>query len=248
VKKCDFLSGMYIWTGFDYLGEPTPYDWPSRSSYFGIVDLAGFPKDAYYMYESEWTDKPVLHVFPHWNWEVGQTVDVWAYTNCDEVELFLNGQSLGTKRKAVDDLHLMWRLPFSPGTLRAVGRKGGKEILVQEIKTAGTPAKLSLEADRSTIDEDGRDLSFITVRVLDEAGTMVPYADNAIHFKLSGEGKIAGVDNGLQTSLEPFQAKERKAFNGMCLVVVRSNEKPGQIKLEAESDGLVGSSIMIHAK
>jgi beta-galactosidase len=248
VKKYDFLSGMYIWTGFDYLGEPTPYDWPSRSSYFGIVDLAGFPKDAYYMYESEWTDKPVLHVFPHWNWEVGQTVDVWAYTNCDEVELFLNGQSLGTKRKAVDDLHLMWRLPFSPGTLRAVGRKGGKEILVQEIKTAGTPAKLSLEADRSTIDEDGRDLSFITVRVLDEAGTMVPYADNAIHFKLSGEGKIAGVDNGLQTSLEPFQAKERKAFNGMCLVVVRSNEKPGQIKLEAESDGLVGSSIMIHAK
>jgi beta-galactosidase len=258
VKKHDFLSGMYIWTGFDYLGEPTPYDWPSRSSYFGIVDLAGFPKDAYYMYQSEWTDKPVLHVFPHWNWKVGQTVDVWAYTNCDEVELFLqpeadqpqaeNGQSLGTKRKVGDDLHLVWRVPFSPGTLRAVGRTGGKEILVREIKTAGPPAKVSVEADRSTIDADGRDLSFITVRVLDEAGTMVPDADNLIHFKLSGDGKIAGVDNGLQTSHEPFQAKERKAFNGMCLVVVQSNEKPGQIKLEAESDGLVGSSIMIHAK
>jgi beta-galactosidase len=258
VKKHDFLSGMYIWTGFDYLGEPTPYDWPSRSSYFGIVDLAGFPKDAYYMYESEWTDRPVLHIFPHWNWKVGQRVDVWAYTNCDEVELFLqpeadqpsaeNGKSLGTKRKVGDDLHLMWHLPFSPGTLRAVGRKGGKEILVQEIKTAGTPAKVSLEADRSTIDADGRDLSFITVRVLDEAGTTVPDADNLIHFKLSGEGKIAGVDNGLQTSHEPFQAKERKAFNGICLVVVQSNEKPGRIELEAVSDGLTGSSITIDAR
>jgi beta-galactosidase len=248
VKKYDFLSGMYIWTGFDYIGEPTPYDWPSRSSYFGIVDLAGFPKDAYYMYQSEWTDKPVLHIFPHWNWKAGQTVDVWAYTNCDEVELFLNGQSVGTERKMGNDLHLMWRLPFSPGTLRAVGRKGGKEVLAREIRTAGTPAKVSLEADRSTIDADGRDLSFITVRVLDEAGTMVPYADNLIHFKLSGEGKIAGVDNGLQTSLEPFQANERKAFNGMCLVVVQSNEKPGQIELEAESDGLAGSSVMIHSK
>ncbi|MGH9830067.1 MAG: glycoside hydrolase family 2 TIM barrel-domain containing protein, partial [Blastocatellia bacterium] len=141
VKKYDFFSGMYIWTGFDYIGEPTPYWWPARSSYFGIVDLAGFPKDTYYMYQSEWTDKPVLHVFPHWNWKPGQTVDVWAYFNTEEVELFLNGKSLGTKRKSGDELHVVWSVPFEPGVLKAVARTGGKVILTQEIKTAGTPAK-----------------------------------------------------------------------------------------------------------
>jgi len=248
VKKYEFLSGMFIWTGFDYLGEPTPYDWPSRSSYFGIVDLAGFPKDAYYMYQSEWTEKPVLHVFPHWNWREGQLVDVWAYTNCEEVELFLNGESLGAKKKVGDDLHLMWRLSFTPGILRAIGRSGGKEILIREVKTAGVAAKLALEADRTVIAADGRDLSFVTVKVLDEAGTLVPDADNLIQFEITGEGKIVGVDNGLQTSHEPFKANYRRAFNGMCLVVIQSSEKPGEIKLEAVSNGLAGSSIILSAK
>ncbi len=248
MKKYDFLSGMFIWTGFDYIGEPTPYGWPSRSSYFGIIDLAGFPKDVYYMYQSEWTDKPVLHLFPHWNWKKGDTVDVWAYTNCEEVELFLNGQSLGIKKKVGDALHLMWKVPFTPGTLKAVGRTEGKEILTQEIKTAGAPAKIVLEADRNVISADGKDLSFVTVKVLDEAGALVPNADNLIHFSVSSEGRIVGVDNGLQTSHESFKAHERKTFNGLCLSVIQSTEKAGRITLEATSDGLKESSIVIESK
>jgi beta-galactosidase len=248
LKKYDFLSGMFIWTGFDYLGEPTPYGWPSRSSYFGIVDLAGFPKDAYYLYQSEWTDKPVLHIFPHWNWKKEDVVDVWAYTNCEEVELFLNGRSLGARKKVGDELHLTWRVTFEPGVLKAIGRTAGKVILTSEVKTAGPPAKIMLDADRTIIAADGRDLSFVTVRVADQGGTMVPAANNSIHFSLSGEGRIAGVDNGLQTSLEAFKADRRKAFNGMCLVVVQSTDKAGRIILRASSDGLEGSTIVIETK
>jgi beta-galactosidase len=248
MKKCQFLSGMFIWTGFDYLGEPTPYGWPSRSSYFGIVDLAGFPKDAYYMYQSEWTKKPVLHVFPHWNWKNGDTVDVWAYTNCEEVELQLNGRSMGTKKKVGDDLHVAWRLFYEPGTLKAVGRTGGKEVMSREIKTAGAPARILAEADRNLIAADGSDLSFVTVRVLDKDGTLVPNAGNLVQFSISGKGKIVGVDNGLQTSMEPFKASARKAFNGMCLAVVQSTPEAGQIILHAESDGLRESSVVINSK
>jgi beta-galactosidase len=238
---------MFIWTGFDYLGEPTPYEWPSRSSYFGIVDLAGFPKDVYYMYKSEWTKDPVLHIFPHWNWKMGQRIDVWAYTNCDEVELFLNGKSVGVRKKAGDQLHLMWRLSFEPGTLKAVGRKGS-EVLIDEVKTPGQAAKIVLEPDRKVISADGRDLSFVTVKVLDDQGTVVPDADNMIHFKISGEGRIAGVDNGCETDLEPFKANYRKAFNGLALVVVQSAEKAGKINLEASSDKLKPSTIVIETK
>lgn len=255
VKKHDFISGQYIWTGMDYLGEPTPYSWPSRSSYFGIVDLAGFPKDIYYMYKSEWTDEPVLHVFPHWSlpdrqagWERGKIVDVWAYTNCDDVELFLNGKSLGTKSKAVDDLHLIWRVTYEPGTLKAVGKKNEKEVLVKEIKTAGAPAKIILEADRKEIAANGNDLSFITVKIVDEFGTLVPTANNLVRFKIIGEGIIAGVDNGSQTSMESFKADYRNAFNGKCLVVIKSNGKPGKIVLSAISDGLEEATEIINAK
>lgn len=248
IKKYDFLSGMYIWTGFDYLGEPTPYWWPARSSYFGIVDLAGFPKDAYYLYQSEWTNKPVLYVVPHWNWKPGDIVDVWSYTNCEEVELFLNGKTLGLKKKVGDDLHIMWRVSFASGTLKAVGRTGGKEILVREINTAGPPTKIVLEADRNIIAADGRDLSFVTAKVLDEQGTLVPHANHLIHFSISGEGRIVGVDNGLQTSDESFQVNYRKAFNGLCLVVIQAGEKAGQILLNAKADGLKESSIIIDTK
>ena len=162
-----------MWTGFDYLGEPTPYPWPARSSYFGIVDLAGFPKDVYYMYQSEWANKPVLHIFPHWNHEAGKIIDVWAYyNNADEVELFLNGKSLGTRKKLNDDLHVMWRVPFEPGALKAISRKNGKTVLIKEIKTAGKPAKIELTADRKIIKADGKDLSFITARILDKDGNL----------------------------------------------------------------------------
>lgn len=248
VKKNDFFSGQFIWTGWDYIGEPTPYSWPARSSYFGIIDLAGFPKDVYYMYQSEWTSKPVLHIFPHWNWKQGDPVDVWAYFNGDEVELFLNGRSLGTKRKAGDDLHVMWRVPFEPGTLKAVSRSHGRVVLTQEVRTAGQPAKLMLIPDRKVIKADGSDLSFVTVKVVDANGTVVPGAENLVNFQLSGEGLIAGVDNGSQISHEPFKANHRKAFHGLALAIVQSKGKKGRIVMNATADGLASASVTIEAR
>ncbi len=248
IKKYDHLSGLYIWTGFDYLGEPTPYSWPSRSSYFGIIDLAGFPKDAYYMYQSEWTNKDILHILPHWNWNEGDTVDVWAYTNYNKVELFLNDSSLGVKEKQGDDIHLVWKVKYVPGTLKAIAKKDGKKDLIKEVKTANNPKTISLKADRSMINADGEDLSFITIEILDENGTLVPKADNLVEFTVGGPGKIIGVDNGSQISHEPFKANKRKAFNGKCLVVVQSTEESGQITLTAKSEGLELSTISLSSK
>ncbi len=249
IKKYDFLSGFFIWTGFDYLGEPTPYRWPSRSSYFGIIDLAGFPKDSYYMYQSEWTDKPVLHIFPHWNWKPGQAVDIWAYCNkADEVELYLNGKSVGIKKKSGDDLHVMWRVKFETGTLKAISRKDGKVVLTQEIHTAGKPAKIELIADRKTINADGKDLSFITVKILDKDGNVVPNADNLVNFKVNGNAFIAGVDNGDATSHDSFKVNYRKAFNGLALAILQAKEKPGDITFTATADGLPSTSVVIKAK
>ena len=249
MKKYDFLSAMFIWTGFDYLGEPTPYSWPSRSSYFGIIDLAGFPKDVYYMYQSEWTDKTVLHILPHWNWETGKTVDVWAYYNhADEVELFLNGKSLGVKKKNGDDLHVMWRVKYEPGTIKAVSRKDGKVVLTREIHTAGAPAKIELIADRKNIKADGKDLSFITVRILDKDGNLVPNADNMVNFKLNGGAFIAGVDNGDEVSHDPFKADYRKAFNGLALAIVQAKEKAGSVTFTATSAGLKPASVVLELK
>jgi beta-galactosidase len=249
IKKYDFLSGMFIWTGFDYLGEPTPYSWPARSSYFGIIDLAGFPKDVYYMYQSEWTNKTVLHIFPHWNWEPGKTVDVWAYyNNADEVELFLNGKSLGIKKKTGDDLHVMWRLPFQPGTLKAISRKNGKVVLIREIHTAGEPAKIELTADRKTIKANGKDLSFITVKILDKDGNVVPNADNKVNFKINGEAFLAGVDNGDPISHDSFKANYRKAFHGLALAIVQAKEKAGNITFTATGEGLQSAQLVINSK
>ncbi len=248
VKKYDFISGMFIWSGFDYLGEPTPYPWPARSSYFGIIDLAGFPKDIYYMYQSEWTHDTVLHIFPHWNWQKGDTVDVWAYTNVKKVELFLNGKSLGTKTKQGDELHLMWRVPYVPGTLKAIGRINGHVVKITEIKTAGPPAKISLQADRSNIHADGKDLSFVTVTIEDKDGIMVPNADNMVRFSIKGPVTIAGVGNGSETSLEPFKANYRKAFNGKCLVILQSTRKKGKAILTATSKYLKSASISLNVQ
>ncbi len=248
-KKYDFLSGQFIWTGFDYIGEPTPYPWPARSSYFGIIDLAGFPKDVYYMYQSEWTDKTVLHILPHWNWKAGDTVDVWAYYNhADEVELFLNGQSLGTRKKEGDDLHVKWRVPYRPGTLKAISKKEGKEVMAQVIKTAGKPDRIILSADRNAIKGDGKDLCFITVKIVDAQGNLVPDASNNVQFKTNGDGMIVGVDNGSETSMESFKASERKAFNGLCLAVVQSKEKSGGIQFIATSPGLQSAILQIIVK
>ena len=249
MKKYDFLSGFFIWTGFDYMGEPTPYSWPSRSSYFGIIDLAGFPKDVFYMYQSEWTNKTVLHIFPHWNWEPGKTIDVWAYyNNADEVELYLNDKSLGIKKKTGEDLHVMWRLKFEPGALKAVSRKDGKVVLTREIHTAGAPAKIELTPDRKNIKADGKDLSFITVKILDRYGYLVPNADNLVNFKINGEAFIAGVDNGDEVSHDPFKANYRKAFNGLALAIVQAKGKAGSITFTATSQGLQGATVVLQAK
>nr|WP_322623951.1 glycoside hydrolase family 2 TIM barrel-domain containing protein [uncultured Flavobacterium sp.] len=249
MKKYDFLSGMFIWTGFDYIGEPTPYLWPSISSYFGIADLAGFPKDVYYMYQSEWTTKDVLHIFPHWNWKAGQEVDVWAYyNNADEVELYLNGKSLGKKSKQGDDLHIMWRVKYEPGTLKAISRKGGKTVLEKEIKTAGAPAALKATADRETITADGTDLSYITVDVTDANGIFAATANNMINFSLKGDGKIVGVCSGDPVSHEPYKASKHSAWMGKCLVIVQAGTKAGKLQLTASSPGLKSSEVTITTK
>ncbi len=249
INKYKFLSGQFIWTGFDYIGEPTPYGWPSRSSYFGIIDLAGFPKDAFYLYQSVWTDKPVLHIFPYWNWKEGQLVDVWAYYNqADEVELFLNGKSMGIRKKSGDDLHVMWRLNYEPGTLKAVSRRNGQVVLTEEIKTAGPAAKILLLADRENIKADESDLSFITVRIVDKTGNLVPDADQMINFDLSGPGNIIGVDNGNEVSHESFKGKSHKAYNGMCLAVIQSQKIKGTITINASGEGLDPATINLTTK
>ena len=242
-ERYPFLSGMFIWSGIDYLGEPTPYEWPARSSYFGVVDLAGFPKDPFYLYQSAWTDRPMLHLLPHWNWKAGDTIDVWAYTNEDEVELFLNGVSLGVRRKQGDVLHLMWRVAYAPGTLRAVARKSGQVMATEEVKTAGAPARIALVPDRSELRAGGADLSFVTVQVLDRAGVAVPTADLLIRLRVAGAARIAGVDNGDEISHAPFNADRVKLFNGKALVIVRAGERAGTATLTAEADGLEPASV-----
>ena len=247
LNKQPFVAGQYIWTGFDYIGEPTPYGWPARSSYFGIVDLAGFPKDIYYLYQSEWTDTPVLHLFPHWNWEPGHEVDMWCYyNNADEVELYINGKSQGVRRKDADHLHVVRNVTFEPGTVRVVARKNGVETASQEIHTAGEPAQIRLTPDRSNIKSNGIDLSFVTVEILDKDGNLCPNADNLVQFSIDGKGFIAGVDNGSPISLERFKDNKRKAFYGKCLVVLQNNGKEGKIKLSAVSDGLKDAHITVN--
>lgn len=248
--KDDRVMGQFIWTGFDYIGEPTPYGWPARSSYFGIVDLAGFPKDVYYMYQSEWRpDKTVLHLFPHWNWTPGQTVDLFAYyNNADEVELFVNGKSQGVRSKGDGEYHVMWRVPFEPGTIKAVSRKAGKTVAEQVINTAGEPAQIRLTPDRATITADGNDLSFVTVEILDSDGNLCPTAVNEVTFTVEGAGQNEGVDNGNPISLERFKADSRKAMAGKALLIVRNNGKKGDINVKAVSPGLSDATVTLKAK
>ena len=235
VKHTPYVGGQYIWTGFDYLGEPTPYGFPARSSYFGIIDLAGFPKDSYYMYQSEWTSEPMLHLFPHWNWLPGQEIDLWAYYNqADEVELFLNGQSQGIRRKADShQYHVMWRVAFEPGELKAVSRKDGKTVCEQVIRTAGAPDHIRL-----SVDYQGKQTTFITAEVVDKDGNLCPWAEDQISFFGDGEGEILGTDNGCQTSMERFTSPSRKAFFGKCMVVVK-----GKGRIEAKSPMLKPASL-----
>jgi beta-galactosidase len=200
------------------------------------------------MYQSEWTSKPVLHIFPHWNWTPGKLVDVWAYyNNADEVELFLNNRSLGIRKKQKDDLHVQWSVPFEPGTLTAISRKNGKKILRKTIKTAGAPAAIKLVADRNILQNRGHDLSFITVQVTDAEGNLVPDADNLITFELSGWGKIVGVENGNPASAESSKVQYRKAYKGLCLAIVQAIDR-GRIRLTAKSPGLAPATIALKVR
>ncbi len=248
VKTAPWVAGEFVWTGFDYIGEPTPFSWPSVSSYFGIVDLCGFPKDRYYLYQSRWTEKPMVHILPHWNWQgfEGQEIPVWCYSNCESVELFLNGKSLGEKKfSETEDLHLEWKVPYSAGALKAVAKNNGKIICTDEVQTAGAPAKILLTPDRSEINANGKDLSYVKVEIVDQEGHLCPNADNVVKFTITGNGIIAGVGNGNPISHEYFKASGRKAFHGLCLVVVQSTDKAGKIKLNASSDGLHDAGISI---
>ena len=274
------LGGEFVWTGFDYLGEPTPYNnditnllnfqdgaqraamkaemdrlggnMPSRSSYFGIIDLAGFPKDRYYLYQARWRPGlPMVHILPHWTWpgREGEITPVHVYTSGDEAELFLNGQSLGRKKKGERDYRLRWDdVKYTPGELVAVAYKNGKPWAEDIRRTAGPAAALLLEADRREIRADGSDLSFVTVKVVDTRGEVVPDASQLVKFSVSGPGKIAGVDNGDPTSLLPLQAGEMKAFGGQCLVILRARAGVGgRIELAATSDGLPAAATQIES-
>lgn len=250
VKHTPYCSGQFIWTGFDYIGEPTPFNFPARSSYFGIVDLAGFPKDVYYLYQSEWTNKPVLHVFPHWNWIEGQAIDLWCYYNqADEVELFINGKSQGVRKKSNEhEYHVAWHVTYEPGEVRVVARKNGKQVNEKIIRTAGAPHHIRLTSNRNVLKANGRSLSFVTVEVVDKEGNLCPWADQNIQFSLTGEGKIAGVDNGSPFSLERFQANSRHAFFGKCMVVVQAGKAPSVIKLTAKGVDLRPQTIEIKSE
>jgi beta-galactosidase len=278
------FAGEFVWTGFDYLGEPTPYNddlsnllnihdkdpakmaamkkelaelgkirCPSRSSYFGIVDLAGFPKDRYYLYQARWRPElQMAHILPHWNWpdRIGQVTPVHVYTSGDSAELFLNGQSLGKKTRGQYDYRLRWDdVKYEPGTLKVVAYKEGKEWATDTVKTTGEPAKLVLSADCTAIAADGADLSYITVCVEDKSGLTVPTADNQIKFTIEGPGEIIATDNGDATSFVPFQSHERPAFNGLALAIVRSKKgESGIITVKAESGGLAGARVTLTQK
>ena len=247
-----FVGGEFVWTGWDYLGEPTPFD-ASRSSYFGIIDLAGFKKDRFYLYQSYWRpEHPMAHILPHWTWpdRAGQVTPVHVYTSGDQAELFLNGKSLGRKKKAQHEYRLRWDdVVYEPGEVRVVAYKNGKQWATDSVKTAGSAIKLLLTPDRATIANDGRDLSFITLTVADTHGQTVPRSMNLIHFEISGPGEIVATDNGDPTDMTAFPSKDRKAFNGMALVIVRSKQgQAGLIAVTAKSDGLTAARTSITAK
>jgi beta-galactosidase len=242
-------SGGFNWTGFDYRGEPTPFygGWPVISSHFGIMDTCGFPKDLFYYYQANWSLKTVLHVFPHWNWSTtGQIINVWAYGNCDAVELFTNGVSLGQKTLSARS-HVEWNVPYTPGTLQGIGYRNGQAVITNTVETSGTPAKIALWPDRGTILADGRDVSVVTVAVLDSSNRVVPIATNLVNFTITG-GAIIGVGNGNPTSHEADKgSNQRSVFNGYAQVIVQSTNQTGSIVLGATASGLTSTNVTITA-
>nr|MBD3621421.1 DUF4982 domain-containing protein [Sunxiuqinia sp.] len=252
---CEFILGEYVWTGFDYLGEPTPYNegTPARSSYFGIVDLAGLKKDRFYLYQSKWSSEPVLHVLPHWNWpeRLGQNVPVYCYTNYPKAELFVNGVSAGIRQKDKSDKYsryrLMWKdVIYQPGEIKVVAYdENDKAVAEQIIKTAGEPYTLKLTADRTKIESDGKDLSFVTVEVLDKDGNLCPKSDYLLFFTVNGAGKLKAVCNGNPIDQTSFSSNYMRAFNGKIVAVIESEENAGEISLMVSGGKLIGNEMKI---
>ena len=244
-----WLAGGFIWTGFDYRGEPSPYGWPNISSQYGIIDTCGFPKDSFFYLQSWWTSKPVLHLFPHWNWPgyEGKEIAVWVYSNLEAVELFLNGQSLG-RQDMKKDSHMAWNVKYAPGAIEARGYKDGKQVMTAKRETTGPAAKLVLAADRTEILADGEDVAMFAVEVQDAQGRYMPIADNEVSFRVSGAGAAIGVGNGDPTSHESDKGRSRQAFSGLCMALVQSTKTAGNITVEASSPGLTPASVTISAK
>lgn len=283
LKNNPNVMGEFVWTGFDYLGEPTPYggrdhgnkaywnqDWPARSSSFGAVDLVGLPKDRFYLYQSEWTATPMVHVLPHWNWEnkVGDVIPIFVYTNAQEVELFINGESKGRKVKGIDTVtlpvdlredketksfeskyRLRWDETYQPGELKVVAYNAGKVVATKTIKTASAPYSIELTPDRTDIKADGVDLSYVTVIVKDKNGNPVPNADNKIQFFVDGPATIAGVGNGDSSTVEPFKASYRRLFSGKAMLIIQSKTgETGNIKIRAYSDQLRDGTTVVSSQ
>jgi beta-galactosidase len=234
----EWEAGGFAWTGFDYRGEPTPYGWPSINSQFGIVDMCGFPKDTFYYYKAWWGKEPVLHLFPHWNFEgrEGDEIPVWVHSNLDEVELLVNGKSQG--KQAVPRLgHVEWKVRYEPGAIEAQGFKDGKVVLTEKRETTGQEVAIRLKADRTEIDADGEDVAVLTVDVLDKDGRAVPIASNEIMFRVSGAGKLIGVGNGDPNCQESDKGPRRSLFNGLAQAIIQGTKQAGEIQIEAVSAG-----------
>ncbi|MCX7797166.1 MAG: DUF4982 domain-containing protein [Melioribacter sp.] len=250
--KHSFVAGGFVWSGWDYLGEPTPY-YTARSSYFGIIDLAGFKKDRFFLYQSYWRpDLPLAHILPHWNWsqKIGEKIPVHVFTSGDEAELFLNGKSLGKKKKNQYEYRLRWDdVVYEPGELKVVAYKNGKRWAEKVVRTTGKPSQLIMEAEDKLIKADGKDLTFVTVKILDENRNVCPDANNLVKFSIEGPGEIVATDNGYQADFTSFTSQQRKAFNGMCLAIIRGfKNKDGIIKVKAESDSLKSAVLIIRVK
>jgi beta-galactosidase len=250
--KHPYVSGEFVWTGWDYLGEPTPY-YGARSSYSGIIDLAGFKKDRFYLYQSRWRPElPMAHILPHWNWpeRIGKITPVHVFTSGDEAELFLNGNSLGRKKKGEFEYRLRWDdVIYEPGELKVVAYKNGEKWVENIVKTSGQSAKLEATADRTIISANGKDLAFVRVKVTDQEGFTVPVADNLISFSIEGPGKIIATDNGDPADMTEFKSTERHAFNGLALAIIQSERcKKGDITVKVQSAGLEETTIQISSK
>lgn len=260
VSSHDYVIGDFMWTGIDYLGESR---WPYKNNPAGVIDMCGFPKDGFYFYQSQWTKQPMIHLFPHWNWpgREGQVIPVLCYTNCDAVELFLNGKSFGEKRlefprqgtsgswngydhprvfPTTTDLHLSWDIPYEPGVLKAIGRRNSEVVTIDSVCTTGPAYKIQLKADKQVIKANNRDVVHLVAEIVDEKGFLVPGADNKLEIKVTGAGKVLGIGSGNAANLGSFQSTHCKAFNGLLLVIIQAIDKEGKITCKIESDGLPG--------